>query len=134
MGGKTTILVCWRIEHQTVPVPGLRHLEATAIKMKLAGKPAKILAVYLSPSRPIRLDLTVCLRSGLPVLSVGNLNAKHVDCNSRLTSLRGKLLHDYADRHSCFIYEPDSPTSVPYNPSATPDIITKGVAILTLGL
>ena len=62
--------------------------EAPVIGMKLAGKPAKILAVYLSPSRPlIKSDLTACLSGGLPVLMAGNLNAKHVDWNFRLTAL-----------------------------------------------
>jgi hypothetical protein len=54
---------------------------------------------------------------------VGDLNAKHVDRNSRLTTVRGKLLLDYADRHSCLIHGPDSPITVPYNPSGTPDVL-----------
>jgi hypothetical protein len=53
----------------------------------------------------------------------GDLYAKHVDWNSRLTTISGKLLRDYADRHSCLIHGPDSPTTVPYNPSATPDVL-----------
>jgi hypothetical protein len=96
--------------------------EATAIELKLPGKPTKILAVYLSPCRPlIKPDLTACLNGGLPVLMAGDLNAKHVHWNSRLTIVRGK--RDYADRHSCFIHGLDSPTTVPYNPSATPDVL-----------
>ena len=122
-GGGTDILVRWGIEHNSLPVAGLRHLEATAIEMKLAGKPAKIMAVYLSPSRPlIKSALTACLSGGLPVLMAGDINAKHVDWKSRLTSVRGKLLRDYADRHSCLIHGLDPPTTVPYNPSATPDV------------
>jgi hypothetical protein len=53
----------------------------------------------------------------------GDLNAKHVDWNSRLTTTRGKLLRDYASRNSCLIYGPDSPTTLPYNSSATPDVL-----------
>jgi hypothetical protein len=53
----------------------------------------------------------------------GDFNAKHVDSNSRMTTVRGKLLRDYADRHSRFIQGPDSPTTVSYNPSAAPDIL-----------
>ena len=121
-GGGKAILVRRGIEHHAVSVPGLRHLEANAIELKLAGKPTKILAVYLSPCRPlIKSDLTACLSGELPVLMAGDLNAKHVDWNSRLTTARGKLLRDYADRHSCLKHGPDSPTTVPYNPSATPD-------------
>jgi exonuclease III len=46
-GGRTAILVRRGIVHHSVPVPGLTHLKATAIQVKLAGKPVKILAVYL---------------------------------------------------------------------------------------
>jgi endonuclease/exonuclease/phosphatase family metal-dependent hydrolase len=123
-GGGTAILVRRGIDHHAVPVPGLRHLEATAIQTALAGRPVKILAVYLSPSRRlIKRDLSACLYGGLPVLMAGDLNAKHVDWNSGLTTTRGRLLRDYADRRSCLIYGPDSPTTIPYNPSATPDVL-----------
>lgn len=78
-GGGTAVLVCRGIDHYAVPVQGQKHLEATAIQVMLASKPVKILAVYLSPSRPlIASDLSSCL-GGLTVLMVGDLNAKHVD-------------------------------------------------------
>ena len=60
-GGGTAILVRRGIVHHSVPVTGLTHLEATAIQVTMAGKPVKVLAVYLSPSRPlIGADLTAC--------------------------------------------------------------------------
>ena len=59
LGGGTAILVRRGIVHLSVPVPGLTHLEATAIQVTLAVKPVLILAAYLSPSRPlIGADLT----------------------------------------------------------------------------
>ena len=58
----------------------------------------------------------------MPVLMAGDLNAKHVDWNSRLSTRRGKLLRDYADGNSCLIFGPDSPITNPYN-SATPDVL-----------
>ena len=74
-----------------MPVPGLTHLEATAVQVTLAGRPVKILSTYLSPSRPlIVVDPTVCFGGGLLVLMAGDLNAKHVDWNSRLTAIRGE--------------------------------------------
>ena len=117
-GGGTAILVRRGIQHYWVPVPSLTQLESTAIHTELAGRPVKILAVYLSPSRPlIRADLDVCFGGGLPVLMAGDLNAKHVDWNSRLITTRGKLLRDYADSNSCLIFGPEFPTTNPYNPS-----------------
>jgi len=46
-----------------------------------------------------------------------------VDLNSRQSTRRKKLLHDYADENSCLIFGPDTPTTNPYNPSATPDVL-----------
>ena len=84
----------------------------------------KILAEYLSPSRPlIGADLTACFGRGLPVLLTGDLNAKQEDWISLLTTRRGKLLRDYADENSCLIFGPDTPTTKPYYPSATPDFL-----------
>ena len=121
--GGTTILVRRSIVHHSVPVPGLARLEATAIQVTMAGKTAKILAPYLSPSCPlIGADLT-CFCGGLPDLMAGDLNATHVDWNSRLSTRRGKFLRDYADENSCQVFGPDTPTTNSYNPSATPDVL-----------
>jgi hypothetical protein len=91
---------------------------------KAQYKTPQIQAVSSHPSRPlIGTDLGACFGGGLPVLLASDLNAKHVDWNSRLNTRRGKLLRDYADENSCLIFGPDSPTTIPYNPSATPDIL-----------
>jgi hypothetical protein len=49
------------IIHIPVAVPILTQLEATAIQGLMAGRPVKILAAYLSPSRKlIGADLYAC--------------------------------------------------------------------------
>jgi hypothetical protein len=84
----------------------------------------KILAVYLSPYRPlIGADLTPCFGGGLPVLMAGDLNVKHVDWNSCMTTRRGKLLRDYADGNTCLIFGLDTANIKPYSPSITPDVL-----------
>jgi hypothetical protein len=124
VGCGTAILVDRGVVHHLVPIPGLTHLEATAIQVLLAGKPVKNLVTYLSPSRPeIGADLTACFSGGLPVLIAVDLNAKHVDWNSRLTTRRVKLLRDYADENSCLIFGPDTSTTNLCNPSATRDVL-----------
>ena len=68
-GVGTAILFRRGISHHTVPVPGLTQLVATAIQIMLAGRQVKVLAAYLSPSRPlIGADLDACFGDGLPVL------------------------------------------------------------------
>ena len=51
--GGTAILVHRGIAHHSLPIPGLTHLEATAIQVTIATKPEKIFASYLSHSRPL---------------------------------------------------------------------------------
>jgi len=71
------------------------------------------------PPPLIGADLTACLGGGLPVLMAGDLNAKHVEWNSRLKTRREKILRDNADENSCLIFGPDRPPTNPYNPYAT---------------
>ena len=89
-GRGTAILVCRRVDHYAVPVQGLKHLEATAIQIMLGNKPVKILAVYLTPARPlIASDL-----SGLAAVFPSSwrvTNAKHLNWNSRLNTARVTL-------------------------------------------
>jgi hypothetical protein len=68
-------------------------------------------------------NLSAYLGGGLPVLMAGELNAKHVERNSRLITKRSRPLRGYADKNSCLIYGPITPTTIPYNPSATPDVL-----------
>jgi len=83
-----------------------------------------ILAVYLSPPWPlIDLDLSACLGGGVPVLMAGDLNAKHMDWNSRLITTGGRLGCNYTNENSCLIYESDTPTTLPYNSSTTPGVL-----------
>ena len=85
-GAGIAILVRRRIVHHSVTIPGLTHLEATAVQVTLAGRPVKILAAYHSPSRPLTgAVMNACFGGGLSVLMAGDLKTKHVDWNSRLT-------------------------------------------------
>jgi hypothetical protein len=53
----------------------------------------------------------------------GDLNAKHTDWNSRLVTTRDALLCNYANRNACLMYGPDSPTTIPYQQNANPDVL-----------
>jgi len=78
-GGRAILFRIDIVQNQE-PVPCLIHLKDTAIQVILPGTPLKILAAYLSPSRPlIGADLTHCFGGGLPGLMARDLNAKHVD-------------------------------------------------------
>jgi hypothetical protein len=124
VGGGTAILVRRGIDNYAVPVSGLQHRETTAMHLVLATRPMKLVAAYLSPTRPlIESDLTERLNGGFPVLIAGDRNAKHADWNSRLITARGSLLRYYANRNFCLIDGPDSPTTAPYTQNATPGVL-----------
>jgi hypothetical protein len=69
------------------------------------------------------VDLDASFGSWLLVLLAGYLNAENVDWNLQLSTRRGKILRNYADEKSCLIFGPDFPTTTPFNPSATPDVL-----------
>jgi hypothetical protein len=99
----------------------------------LAGKVLKIIAAYLSLSHLlIGTDFFACFGGGLPVFIAGNFYAKHVEWKSRLSTRRWKLLRDYANENFFLIFGLEVPTTNPYNPSATPEVldivITKNLA------
>jgi len=48
--------------------------------------------------------MSACFGGGMPDLMAGDLNAKRLDWNSRLSTRRGKLLRNYADGNSCLIF------------------------------
>jgi hypothetical protein len=75
-GEGKTILVRRGINCYSVPVWGRQHLEATAIHLILVTRPVKLVAAYVSPTRPlIQSDLTESLSGELPVLMAGDSNA-----------------------------------------------------------
>jgi hypothetical protein len=49
----------------------------------------------------------------------GDLNANNVDLKLVAEHDKGKHLRDYADESSCLIFGPGTPTTNPYNPSAS---------------
>jgi hypothetical protein len=122
--GGTGILLRRGTDHYAVPVSGLQHLEPTAIQLVFSTRPAKLVAASLSSIRPlIKSDLSECLSGGFPVLMAGDLNAKHTDWNSRLTTARCSLLRDYAIRNTCLIHGPDSQTMAPCTHNAFPLVL-----------
>jgi hypothetical protein len=107
-----------------LPASVLQHVDATAIRLVLANGPVKLVASCLSPTRPlVESYLTECLSGGFPGLMASDPNAKHPDWYSGLTTNMGTLLRGYANRNTCLMYAPDSPTMAPYQPSAIPDVL-----------
>jgi hypothetical protein len=122
--GGTAIFVRQGIDHYAMPVSGLHHLEAIAVHLVFATRPVKLVAAYLSPTRPlIESDLSECLSGVFPVLMAGDINAKHTEWSSRPTTARGYHPRDYAIRNTCLNYGSDSPTTAPCTHNDTHDVL-----------
>ena len=105
--GGTAVLVRRGTVHKSVSVPDRTHLEATVIQVILAGKPVKILAAKLSPSRPlIGTNLSTGFCGGLA--GDLNLNAKHVDWTSINSSSQLDAIHTHTHTPQVYVMPPNS--------------------------
>jgi hypothetical protein len=59
----------------------------------------------------------------IPLIMADGHSAKHTDWNSWLIEANVSILFDFANRNSCLIYGPDSPTTAPYTHNDTPSLI-----------
>jgi hypothetical protein len=60
-----------------------------------------------------------------------DLNVKHVVWHCRVTTRKSRLLLGNKCENSCLIRGPETPTTILYNPSVTPDVLH---ALLTKNL
>ena len=86
----------------------------------MASKPVNILADCLLPSRPLIDSDMSWQRSSRP--NGGRLECQACELEYE-ADYKGRLLLDYANKNSCLIYGPDTPIAVPYNLSATHDVL-----------
>jgi len=124
--GGTAVLVKSNIQHAHVKIPMMSSLQATAIIVELNGLETVIGALYQSPSKPLvkeDYDKLIGLSKSGKFIFGGDLNCKHTDWNSRLTTWRGKKLARHADTNGYAISAPDSPTYYPYHKTAPPDVL-----------
>jgi hypothetical protein len=70
-----------------------------------------------------QIGMTECQTGRFLVLIVGDLKAKHTDCNPRLTTAKVPLLCDRDNKTSCLNYRLDSPTTVRYSHNATANVL-----------
>ena len=100
--GGTAMLVRSNIQHVEVKIPMMSSLQVTAIMVELEGLKTVIGALYRSPCIPFvkaDLDTLIGLSKSKKFIFGGDLNAKHQEWNSRLTTLSGRLLSRHADRN-----------------------------------
>ena len=110
--GGTAVLVRSNIQHVKVKIPMMYSLQVTAIMVELEGLETVIGAC--KPFVKADLDTLIGLSKSKKFIFGGDLNAKHQDWNSRLSTSSGRLLLRHADRNQYVVSAPDSPTLVQF--------------------
>ena len=112
------------VQHTPIELPILNRTEATAIRLNIDRRPVTVISIYNPPGN-IDIDDIELLQIPGPVIMAGDFNAKHRSWNCRQENGAGRKLCDYfTQRNDNFqILAPDTPTTVPDNPRASPDIL-----------
>lgn len=133
LGGGTAIYVRLGLEHSQLDLPSTPSLEATAIIINTNSLgPVKIISSYAQPKTkftPVDFD-AILQQDNLPLIVIGDLNAKHRDWNSRVTNARGKALRDYAINNFLNTIAPVTPTHyhhLGYRPDVLDIAILRGI-------
>ena len=106
-------------------MPQLNRLEAVAVRVNVDRHPVTLVSVYNPPGDINVNDIEILLRLPSPTIIAGDMNAKHVDWNCRVTNPQGNALRDlyYGSDINFEILAPSSPTFIPDNQNHAPDIL-----------
>lgn len=123
--GGSAILIKDNITHYEESKYATEYLQATTIKIKTSKHQYSISAIYSPPRHGIEVeDYLDFLRSfdGRFIIG-GDFNAKNIRWGSRLTTAKGRRLHEAATRMGCSYYSTGRPTYWPTDPNKIPDLI-----------
>lgn len=122
--GGTAIFVKNCIQHHQIPSPELEHMSATFIQIQYNNHPLLIGAVYYSPNKKFLIsELDSITQISNNFIIGGDLNAKNVEWNSRITTARGRILAKHSDLHGYQVLAPIKPTFFSYNSNILPDVL-----------
>ncbi|GJQ66134.1 hypothetical protein Trydic_g4199 [Trypoxylus dichotomus] len=127
-GGGTAILIKSSIDHHADLALDLNSIEAIAIT---ATGPVKLITAYKALNRLLLGDdLPEIFDTRGAVILVGDLNAKHSLCNSRLTNASGTCLRRFADDFHLLVDATVKPTIFRHNgqPDVLDIVVMKDVA------
>lgn len=135
-GGGVAIFVKRSVEHELLPCPSTKVIEAISIRIFVANTSIDVIAAYFPGSsenvviRDFKCDIRVLMSSSRTILS-GDLNARHYSWKCSRNNVAGVALRQFVDNNDVLIHFPDSPTHFPHNgnlPSVIDLMISKGIS------
>lgn len=122
--GGTAIIIKSSIQHQHIQSPQFKNLQVTCVNIVTSTETLCIGAVYHSPSYPIvENDLDILNNISSSFIFAGDLNCKHTDWNSRITTKRGRQLAKHGEENNYEILAPTDHTYFPHNPANKSDVL-----------
>ncbi len=123
--GGSLVMVKNSIEHHDRGMYVTNGIQASVVTVKLRNSQVNIGGLYCPPGIALRQedfeDLFATL--GDRWIIGGDLNAKHPSWGSRITTPRGRSLHNAICKYKCSTISPNMPTHYPADPNKRPDII-----------
>ncbi|GBM43177.1 hypothetical protein AVEN_50101-1 [Araneus ventricosus] len=122
----TAILMKSTINHQYLPNPTLRYIEATMVIVNLPNiPPINFVSAYRPPDKAnviFTLDFESIYAYNTATFIVGDLNAKHRNWNCSRNGKFGRQLANFAGKTNAKIVELDTPTHFHYRGSSVIDL------------
>lgn len=101
------------------------EIQAASVSINIRNHNIVVAAIYCPPRYNIKEEdyLRFFKHLGEQFIIGGDFNAKHTDWGSRLTTTKGKELHEAILKHSCKWHSTGKPTYWPSDQNKTPDLI-----------
>lgn len=134
-GGGLAILVKRNLKFTLLPSPNTTTVEALQGKIQMASQYIIIQSVYKSPHLPLPADDLdeMFNEPHIPIIAVGDYNAKHNTWNRGPQNAAGITLFNYSQTHNLLIHHTNSPTHynnhAQYNPSTIDLAVTKNFTL-----
>lgn len=123
--GGVAIFIKRSINHNSIYLPQLLSIEATAVKVNLDdGSFVNVISAYKSPNRRLNVnDMTNLFTPHSPTLLIGDINCKHQYWGCRVTNPNGARLFQFITNEVINVSAPDEPTFYPFQLNCEPDIL-----------
>nr|CAD7431397.1 unnamed protein product [Timema monikensis] len=122
-GGGTAVFIKNNTPHYLHNYNNLQNLEAAAVQVNTKSGSILFVAIYKPPTKTLLEHDLNSITDSDTIFLAGDLNSKHPNWNSRLTTRDGRILNEHADRNDYLVVGPGEPTFYPANPLHRPDII-----------
>lgn len=110
-GGGVALAIKVGTKHTEIVIPPLKTVEAVGVEVHAPAGTIRLISVYLPPKKTLHPeDLEALADSTKATIIAGDLNAKHVNWNSKSTNAKGRVLMRHSLANDLTVVGPKDPT------------------------